>query len=112
MKLTRDKLQRMIDQSNKTAKEMRKIGQSYLRGDVLKDEVAAEGWLMKAVETEDREEAPIAMALIAKEILKKEQIFSDMDYLQMKEEAENAEGEKRTELELLLEFATEKQKGI
>ena len=112
MKVTREELQKMIDLPDKQAKQMREIGQSYLRGDVLKDAVAAESWLMKVIEAEDAKESPLAMALIAKEILGKEQIFSDKDYLQIKEEAENAEGEKRTELELLLEFATKKQKGF
>lgn len=111
MKLTREKLQKMIDQSDKQARQMIEIGQSYLRGDVLKDEVAAEGWLMKAIDTEDREEAPIAMEILIKEILKREQVLSDGDYLQMRKEYEVAEGEKKKELELFLSFATDKQKG-
>lgn len=110
--MTREKLQKIIDQPEKKAKEMRQIGQSYLRGDVLKDEVAAEGWLMKVIESEDSVESPFAMTLIAKEILKKEQVFSNEDYLQMKEELQTAEGEKREVLEYILSFATEKQKGL
>lgn len=110
--MTGEELQKMIDQTDKKAKEMRKIGQSYLRGDVLKDEVAAEGWLMKAIETEDRKEASIAMAIYVKEILKKEQILSNEDYIQIKEECQLATGEKKDELETLLNFATLKQKEI
>ncbi len=110
--MTREELQKMIDQPDKEAKQMREIGQSYLNGDVLKDMVAAESWLMKAIETEDREEASIAMAIYVKEILKKEQILSDEDYIQIKEEYQLATGEKKDELETLLNFATLKQKGI
>ena len=51
MRLTREELQKMINQSDKHARQMREIGQCYLRGDVLKDEVAAEGWLMKAIDS-------------------------------------------------------------
>lgn len=110
--MTREELQKMINQSDKHARQMREIGQCYLRGDVLKDEVAAEGWLMKAIDSEDREEALIAMEILIKEILKKEQVLSDGDYLQMKKEYATAKGEKKKELELLLSFATDKQKGL
>ena len=52
------------------------------------------------------------MAIYVKEILEKEQILSDEDYIQIKEEYELATGEKKDELEILLNFATLKQKGI
>lgn len=112
MILTREELQKMINQANDRPEYMRRIGESYLRGDVLKDKVAAESWLIKAIKTEDAKEAPIAMAIYVKEILEKEQILSDEDYIQIKEEYELATGEKKAELEILLNFATLKQKGI
>jgi len=112
MNVTRDELQKMIEQAERRPEYMRRIGEAYIRGDVLKDEVAAESWLMKAIETEDTKEASLAMELYVKEILKKEQILSDKDYLQIKEEYESAAGEKKAELEILLNFATLKQKGI
>ena len=110
--MTKEKLQKMISQAEHRPEYMRRIGESYLRGDVLRDIVAAEGWLLKAIETEDAKEAPIAMAIYVKEILKKEQILSDEDYIQIKEEYESATGKKKAELETLLDFATLKQKGI
>lgn len=110
--MKRDELQKMIDQSDHNAEYMRKIGESYLRGEVLRDLVAAECWLNKAVEMEDEKESVIAMALIARNILGKDQVFSDGDYLHMKKEYETAEGEKKKELELFLSFATDKQKGL
>ena len=112
MNVTRDELQKMIEQADRRPEYMRRIGESYIRGDVLKDEVAAESWLMKAIETEDAKEALLAMELYVKEILKKEQVLSDKDYIKIKEEYESATGEKRAELEILLDFATLKQKGI
>ena len=112
MNVTRDELQKMIEQADRRPEYMRRIGESYIRGDVLKDEVAAESWLMKAIETEDAKEALLAMELYVKEILKKEQVLSDKDYIKIKEEYESATGEKRAELETLLDFATLKQKGI
>ncbi len=110
--MTIEELQERINQKDKSAEEMRKIGESYLRGDVLKDLVAAEGWLQRVVESEDSIEAPIAMALIAKELLGKEQILSDADFLAIKREWEVSEGENRKELETLLGLATEKQKRL
>lgn len=112
MKVTREELQKMIDQPDKQASQMREIGQSYLRGDVLKDVVAAESWLMKVIEAEDAKESPLAMALIAKEILGKEQLLSDEDYLEIRKELETTEGEEKEKLERILTFATEKQKGL
>lgn len=110
--MTRDELQELIDQAGQRAEYMRRIAESYLRGDVLTDTVAAEGWLRKVIETEDAREAPIAMELYAKQILKKEQVLSDQDYLQIKKEHEMAKGEKKEELEILLNLATETQKGL
>ena len=110
--MTWKELQIMIDQADHRPDYMRRIGESYLRGDILKDKVAAESWLIKAIETEDKKEALLAMELYVKKILEKEQILSDRDYLQIREKYKFATGEKKSELEMLLNFATLKQKGI
>ena len=110
--MTKEKMQERLDKKEKSPWEMREIAEAYLRGDVLKDMVAAEGWLMKVIETEDTKEAPCAMALIARNILGKEQVFSDEDYLKMKEDLKTAKVDERKELEELLSFATVKQKRL
>ena len=97
--MTREQLQKLIDKTNLTAKEMRFIGEAYLRGDVIKDKVAAEGWLMKVVEREEPIESALAMLLIGKEILGVEQVISEKDYEDMKIELEMSE--KNEELEML-----------
>lgn len=110
--MTREELQAKIDKEHQDAKNMRKIGESYLRGDVIHDMVAAEAWLMKVIEQEDGKEAPIAMALIARNIMGKQEVFSDADYLDMKQRLAMAEGAEREELEKILSFASEHQTNL
>lgn len=97
--MTREQLQKQIDKANHTAREMRLIGESYLKGDVIKDKVAADAWLMKVVEMEEPVESALAMIVIAKEILGVEEVISEKDYEDMKKEIKISE--KNEELEIL-----------
>ena len=97
--MTREQLQKQIDKANHSAKEMRLIGEAYLRGDVIRDKVAAEGWLMKAVEMEEPVESALAMILIGREILGVEEIISERDFIDMQKEMKVSE--KKEELEIL-----------
>lgn len=108
--MTKNELQKLIDYEGKNPADMRKIGVSYLKGDVLRDHVAAEGWLMKVIEAEDEVESVLAMELIARELLGKEQVISDQDYVAMKRELEKSG--KNKQLELLMSFATENQRKL
>lgn len=109
--MTKEELQKRIEESIRDAKGMREIGEVYWRGDVLRDPVAAEAWLMKAIEQDDPLESDLAMAFLVKKILGKDQIISDMDYQTLKEEREKIGDKPDRELELLISFATEKQKN-
>ena len=83
--MTREEMQTLIDVAEKTPKEMRIIGESYLNGDVLKDKVAAEAWLNKVIETGDNVDSMMAMMLLAKKILGKENVILENDYEDMEE---------------------------
>lgn len=100
--MTKKEFQKKIDKSEKSSKEMREIGEAYIEGEVLKDLVAAEGWLMKVIEGEDQIEAAYAMRRIAVDILGKETVISNEDYLEIKKELEHADGKMKEELEALL----------
>lgn len=100
--MTRKELQKLLDKQNMTAGDMLQIGKSYLRGDVLKDVTAAERWLEKAVALEAPLESALAMSLLATEIYGREYAVAEKDYQVMKEEAER---QKDTELEILLQIA-------
>ena len=96
--MRKEDLQTKISQPDHTAKDMRKIAESYLRGDVLRDEVAAEAWLSRVIACEDGKESMIAMVLLAKEILGKERAVSEED----RAEIEKAFGESEEEREKYL----------
>ena len=97
--MNQKELQKRIDKPDHTPEDMRKIAEAYLRGDVLRDLVAAEGWLMKAIESEDGKESLVAMILLAKEILKKEHAISEADQADM--EKSFAEGTEEEQEKLL-----------
>ena len=97
--MNQKELQKRIDKPDHTPEDMRKIAEAYLRGDVLRDLVAAEGWLMKTIECEDGKESLVAMILLAKEILKKEHAISEADQADM--EKSFAEGTEEEQEKLL-----------
>ena len=86
--ITNEELQKLIDILEKTPEEMRIIGESYLKGDVLDDKVAAEAWLNKVIETGDNEDSFLAMQLLAREIWRKQNVISIRDYEDMKKDFE------------------------
>lgn len=103
--MTKEELQERIDRNNTSPENMRRIAESYLKGDVVRDLVAAEAWLMKVIEQEDMEESPLAMALLIKEVMGREQVMTEQEYLEIKKDIETAEGLEKERLENLLEIA-------
>lgn len=104
-------MQLLIDRGN-DPKAMLTIARGYLDGAVLRDKVAAEAWLMRAIEAEDPLESPKAMALLASEILGKGEILSDLDYLDIRRRSQAAVGQEREALLGLLELGSERQKNV
>ena len=102
-------MQLLID-GGSDPKAMLAIAQGYLNGTVLRDKVAAEAWLMRAIEAEDPLESPKAMALLATRILGKGEILSDQDYLDICRRSRTAVGQERKALLGLLELGSERQK--
>jgi len=90
--MKRKDLQERIDKPDHTPEDMRKIAEAYLRGDVLRDLVAAEGWLMKTIECEDGKESMIAMVLLAREVLGKERAVSEKDLSALRDAYEKSMG--------------------
>jgi len=93
-------MQEMID-SCATPADMTGIAEAYLEGTVLRDAVAAEAWLMKAIEAEDPVESPRAMAVLAKSILHRPMLTRE-DAEDIRRRAETAQGEQRQQLLALL----------
>lgn len=98
---TRQQLQELIEQAGSDTSAMLSIGESYIRGDVLKDLTAAEAWLTRVLESGDTPEAVRAMKLLGKDIWKKEELISEADFHEIERELKLAKGEKR---EVLLEL--------
>lgn len=84
--LGKKELQKLIDKEEKTPEEMRMIGESYLRGDVLRDNTAAEAWLQKVIDSGDSKDSIIAMILLMRGIYGIDNVISEKDYQAMKEE--------------------------
>lgn len=103
-------MQLLIDRGS-NPKTMLAIAQRYLEGTVLRDKVAAEAWLMRAIEAEDPLESPKAMALLASKILGKGEILSDPDYLDIRRQSRIALGQEQEVLLGLLELGSERQKN-
>lgn len=104
-------MQLLIDRGS-DPKTMLAIAKGYLDGAVLRDTVAAEAWLMRAIEAEDPLESPKAMAVLASEILGKGEILSDQDYLDIRRRTQTAVGQERETLLGLLELGSERQKKL
>lgn len=110
--MTKEELQKKINYGEQDIQSMKEIAESYLRGDIIRDTTAAEAWLRKIIDREEGIYSMEAMALLAKEIWKKEEILSDEDYLYICQIYQQTYGEERKELEYLLSLATESQKKI
>lgn len=106
--MEREKLQLLIMRGEEP-EIMLTIAKSYLDGDVVFDTVAAEGWLMKAIEADDPVVSPKAMAMLATRILGKKEILTDTDYQDIRNRVETASGEERKELETLLKLVGNEQ---
>lgn len=104
-------MQLLID-SCSDPKTMLTIAEGYLEGAVLRDAVAAEAWLMRAIEAEDPLESPKAMAVLASKVLRKGEILPDQDYLDIRRRAQTAVGQEREALLGLLELGSERQKRL
>lgn len=104
------KMQQRIDAAESAA-AMIAVAEGYLDGEVLRDPVAAEAWLMRAIETEDPVQAPKAMAVLAARILKKEEVLSDSDYQDIRRRFQTAAGQEREALLALLALGSQRQKN-
>lgn len=93
--MRKEELQAKINQADHTAEDMRRIAESYLRGGVLRDVIAAEAWLSRAIACEDGKESMIAMVLLAKEILGKERAVSEEDRTEIEKAFAESDGEER-----------------
>lgn len=89
--MVKEEIQREIDKSEKTPEEMRRIAESYLNGDVLRDNVAAEAWLNKVIATGDHKDSMIAMILLAKKILGKKKAVSEKDLKELRKDYEGSD---------------------
>lgn len=105
------KMQQRIDAAESAA-AMISVAEAYLDGEVLRDPIAAEAWLMRAIETEDPLEAPKAMAVLAARILKKEEVLSDSDYQDILRCVQTADNQERKALLGLLELGSDRQKRL
>lgn len=111
--MTQQELQRKIDRciaGNTNAELMLEIAQAYIKGDVIQDKIAAEGWLMRVIDLEEASLSTLAMAYLVRDVLELDQVLSDEDYRDVCEEYRTAAEKRKKELELLLEFGTEEQK--
>lgn len=102
-------MQRLID-SPDDPKAMVAVAKGYLDGAVLRDPVAAEAWLMRAIEADHPVQSPRAMGLLARRILGRERVLSDGDVKDIRTRLCTAGGKERKELESLLALATSEQK--
>lgn len=101
-------MQAMIDTCDSPA-DMTGIAEAYLNGAVLRDTVAAEAWLMKAIEAEDPAASPRAMAVLARSILHRP-LLTREDAEDIRRQAETAQGEQRQQLLDLLALNSETEK--
>lgn len=102
--MTREEIQIKIDKTEQTPEDMRLIAESYLRGDIIKDLVAAEAWFFKVIETGDNKDAMISMMLLAKKILGKEYVISKKELEDLERKQKLSEGEEKIKLNELLEI--------
>ena len=96
-------LQKRID-SCTTPEDMTFIALAYLDGAVLRDPVAAESWLLRAIDGDDPVWSPAAMGILARRILGKEQLFSPGELRALRRRAEQAADREKVELEALLDL--------
>ena len=103
--LGKEELQNLIDKTDKTPGDMRRIAEAYLWGDVLKDKVAAEAWFSKVIEGGDNSDSMAAMILLAREIYGIINPVSEEDFLAMNNELEKSLGKEKENLKNMIEEA-------
>lgn len=100
--MTEEQLQYLIAKGEHTPEEMCAIGESYLHGDVLRDPVAAQAWLMQAAESGENCAAVRAMELLARELWQVDEVLPGADWEAIRRDAQNAKGERAEYLHALL----------
>lgn len=93
--MEREELQALLEKNTKTQKDMLLIAESYLRGDVLKDALAAEAWLHAVINEGETVEAVRAMELLGKQIIGAEEVLAPEDLAQIRRELETETSEER-----------------
>ncbi len=101
--MKKETMQVWINHAN-TPEMMRRIGEAYLDGIILKDLTAAEAWLLKAVEANDPIESPKAMALIARRVLGISEVIPETDLTDIRTRLPDAQNAEREEMEILLKI--------
>lgn len=104
-------MQRRIDGADSAA-GMIAVAQGYLDGAVLRDTVAAEAWLLRAIDREEPPDSARAMALLVRRILGVAEPLSDADYLAIRRRLPSAVGREREELEELLRLGSRRQQDL
>lgn len=101
-------MQRLIDCTEPAA--MLRVARAYLDGDILRDRVAAEAWLLRAVDAGEPVTAAKAMGILARELWQIDEPLSDADVLDLRRAAQEQGASQ--ELRTLLELASERQKKL
>jgi hypothetical protein len=101
-------LQKLISKENHSQQEALHIGESYLHGEVLKDLVAAEAWLLRVLDMGETEATVRAMELLQQEVWKEKSTLEKQDIQTIQQELTSAEGERKRYLEALLKMISQK----
>jgi len=109
--MNKETLQTLID-GQPSPEAMTAIARAYLDGSVLRDPVAAEAWLMRAIAAEDPAVSARAMGMLAALLPGSPPPLTDRDYLDIRDRAKTARGQERTALLELLKLATPEQKNL
>lgn len=97
-------MQRLIDGAEPAA--MLRVARAYLDGDILRDNVAAEAWLLRAVDAGEPVTAAKAMGVLARELWQIDEPLSDVDVRDLRRAAQEQGASQ--ELRALLELASER----
>ena len=86
------------------AEEMVLIAREYLKGTLIRDPVAAEAWLLRAIEADDPVHSPEAMGILAREVLRKDRVIPEEEIPELRSRAAAAKGREKEVLEALLKL--------
>lgn len=109
--MDKDTLQQLIEHCD-DPNTMITIAEAYIDGIILRDPLAAEAWLMRAINTENPLAAPKAMGILAVKLLGKTTVLSEADYLDIRHRLNTACNAEQDELLALLKLATDAQKRL